>query len=343
MARRRLVSGWAGGCTTGRQMAGWGGCSHALQAALRPLALHLAPLANLFARQVELLGQRPPAPPQCPLLQVPAYARRAGAGGGSSCSSSSGSGESQGRRRQQQQRQLCAAGGHGGGSVPGARVSGGGWDGRSSPADGCSARITCAGLLHDLPAFKAHIPHHPDITLRQPRIALPHPILVLLCRGPPPLDQDEIREAVEQLLLRRAPSALVRLIGKGAYARCAQPSGQGMAVARGRNGWAQWMGTLWPICSSSALAHLARNMLFPASVPPTHPPLHLPPHPPTCSGMRDLFAMLQLPAFCCHLGYGVLEICIVHLFPELKPLFRTLQHGGLEALQPSGTTTAAAV
>lgn len=37
--------------------------------------------------------------------------------------------------------------------------------------------------------------------------------------GPAPLDEDEIREAVEALLLRRAPAALVRLIGKNAYAR----------------------------------------------------------------------------------------------------------------------------
>jgi sorting nexin-13 len=83
--------------------------------------------------------------------------------------------------------------------------------------------------------------------------------------GPPPLDADEIREAVEAALLRRAPTTLVRLIGKNAYA----------------------------------------------------------------SGMRDLFDMLQSPAFCQQLGYGVLEIAVVHLFPELKPLFRTLQHGGL--------------
>ena len=39
--------------------------------------------------------------------------------------------------------------------------------------------------------------------------------------------------------------------------------------------------------------------------------------------------MLQSPTFCLQLGYGVLEIAIVHLFPELKPLFRSLQHGSL--------------
>jgi hypothetical protein len=52
--------------------------------------------------------------------------------------------------------------------------------------------------------------HHPICLAFLPRFA---------CRGPAPLDADEIREAVEQLMLRRAPTALVRLIGKNAYAR----------------------------------------------------------------------------------------------------------------------------
>ncbi len=47
------------------------------------------------------------------------------------------------------------------------------------------------------------------------RFGLRHPTR----RGPAPLDEDEIREAVEQLLLRRAPAAVVRLVGKSAYAR----------------------------------------------------------------------------------------------------------------------------
>jgi sorting nexin-13 len=50
---------------------------------------------------------------------------------------------------------------------------------------------------------------------------------------------------------------------------------------------------------------------------------------PARSGMQDLFDMLQSPTFCSQVGYGVLEIAVVHLFPELKSLFRTLQHGGL--------------
>ena len=40
------------------------------------------------------------------------------------------------------------------------------------------------------------------------------------CSVPPPLDEEEVREAVEALMLRRAPTALVRLVGKNAYARC---------------------------------------------------------------------------------------------------------------------------
>ena len=58
-------------------------------------------------------------------------------------------------------------------------------------------------------------------------------------------------------------------------------------------------------------------------LPPTLPLL------PARSGMQDLFDMLQSPTFCSQVGYGVLEIAVVHLFPELKSLFRTLQHGGL--------------
>jgi hypothetical protein len=39
--------------------------------------------------------------------------------------------------------------------------------------------------------------------------------------------------------------------------------------------------------------------------------------------------MLQSPTFCHHLGYGALEVAMVHLFPELRGLFRSLHHGGL--------------
>ena len=35
--------------------------------------------------------------------------------------------------------------------------------------------------------------------------------------GPPPLDAEEVKEAVGELLLRRAPVALVRLVGRSPY------------------------------------------------------------------------------------------------------------------------------
>lgn len=64
-----------------------------------------------------------------------------------------------------------------------------------------------------LPSLHAELPTRYCSHLRAVCCALlPH-------RGPPPLDADEIREAVEQLLVRRAPATVLRLIGKTAYAR----------------------------------------------------------------------------------------------------------------------------
>ncbi|GAB4817940.1 hypothetical protein N2152v2_004986 [Parachlorella kessleri] len=83
--------------------------------------------------------------------------------------------------------------------------------------------------------------------------------------GPPPLDEDEIREAVYELMLTRVPTALVRLLGRGAYV----------------------------------------------------------------SGMEDLFGMLQSPTFVLQLGYGLLSIAVVHLFPELKPAIRRMEREGV--------------
>ena len=42
--------------------------------------------------------------------------------------------------------------------------------------------------------------------------------------------------------------------------------------------------------------------------------------------MQDLFEMLQSPTFDMQLGYGLLEIGVIALFPELKPLFLQLEH-----------------
>jgi sorting nexin-13 len=46
-----------------------------------------------------------------------------------------------------------------------------------------------------------------------------------------------------------------------------------------------------------------------------------------CSGVQDIFDMLQSPTFVLQLGYGILEICCVNLFPEMKALFRQMEHG----------------
>ena len=51
--------------------------------------------------------------------------------------------------------------------------------------------------------------------------ALPCPALALRS-APPPLDADEVREAVGEALLRRPPAALVRLVGRSAYSEGAQ-------------------------------------------------------------------------------------------------------------------------
>ena len=37
--------------------------------------------------------------------------------------------------------------------------------------------------------------------------------------------------------------------------------------------------------------------------------------------------MMQSPTFVLQLGYGILEILVVNLFPELKALFRGLEEG----------------
>ena len=52
--------------------------------------------------------------------------------------------------------------------------------------------------------------------------------------------------------------------------------------------------------------------------------------------MRDLYDMLQLPCFTQTLGYNIMEVLLLHLMPELKPLFQTLAHGGLQQQQAAG-------
>lgn len=42
-------------------------------------------------------------------------------------------------------------------------------------------------------------------------------------------------------------------------------------------------------------------------------------------GVQDLFEMLQSPIFMRQLGYGALEILVLHLCPEMKELFQDLE------------------
>lgn len=55
------------------------------------------------------------------------------------------------------------------------------------------------------------------------------------------------------------------------------------------------------------------------------------------SGMADLFEMLQSRTFMQQLGYGLLKIGLVSLFPELRLLFRKIERGALETgTSPAG-------
>lgn len=83
--------------------------------------------------------------------------------------------------------------------------------------------------------------------------------------GPPPLDEEEIREAVYNLLMSQAPSPLVRLVGRSAY----------------------------------------------------------------ISGIEDLFGLLQSSTFVQQLGYGLLHIAVIHMFPELKQFLKKIEREGV--------------
>ena len=63
--------------------------------------------------------------------------------------------------------------------------------------------------------------------------------------------------------------------------------------------------------------------------------------------MADLFEMLQSRTFMQQLGYGLLKIGLLNLFPELKLLFRRIERGALETAAgppgpPGGSSSAAA-
>lgn len=81
------------------------------------------------------------------------------------------------------------------------------------------------------------------------------------CSLPKPIDEDELREAVLDLLLKRSPTPLVRLVGNKAYS----------------------------------------------------------------AGVTDLWELMQSETFVKQLGYGVLEVLTLHLFPEMKSMFTNME------------------
>ena len=44
-----------------------------------------------------------------------------------------------------------------------------------------------------------------------------------------------------------------------------------------------------------------------------------------CSGVDDLFEMIQSRTFIYQLGYGLIKIFVVNIFAELRPLFRQME------------------
>jgi hypothetical protein len=61
--------------------------------------------------------------------------------------------------------------------------------------------------------------------------------------GPPPIDADEVREALWEALMEKAPPALVRLVGRSAYQRCAR----GPCAPRGSAGFASVFAKVLPM------------------------------------------------------------------------------------------------
>ncbi len=54
-----------------------------------------------------------------------------------------------------------------------------------------------------------------------------------------------------------------------------------------------------------------------------------------CRGIDDLFGMLQSQTFMSQIAYGLLEILVVSLFPELRDLFGLLHSGPSSAADNS--------
>ena len=55
-----------------------------------------------------------------------------------------------------------------------------------------------------------------------------------------------------------------------------------------------------------------------------------------CSGVDDLFEMIQSRTFIYQLGYGLIKIFVVNLFAELRPLFRQMELSAAQDLHARG-------
>ena len=54
------------------------------------------------------------------------------------------------------------------------------------------------------------------------------------------------------------------------------------------------------------------------------------------SGVDDLFEMIQSRTFIYQLGYGLIKIFVVNIFPELRPLFRQVELSAGQDIHATG-------
>lgn len=55
-----------------------------------------------------------------------------------------------------------------------------------------------------------------------------------------------------------------------------------------------------------------------------------------CSGVDDLFEMIQSRTFIYQLGYGLIKIFVVNMFAELRPLFRQMELSASQSVHSTG-------
>ena len=55
-----------------------------------------------------------------------------------------------------------------------------------------------------------------------------------------------------------------------------------------------------------------------------------------CSGVDDLFEMIQSRTFIYQLGYGLIKIFVVNIFAELRPLFRQMELSASQDVHATG-------